>query len=104
MAARADFQFEQYSDRRILEIGVGLGTDLVQFAKAGAVCHGIDITDRHLELAARNFALRGLPVTLKKCDAARIECPDGYFDVVYSFGVIHHIPDAAAVLRRSTGC
>ena len=56
---------------------MGLGTDLVQFAKAGAVCHGIDITDRHLELAARNFALRGLPVTLKKCDAARIECRTG---------------------------
>ena len=96
----ARFRFEQYTDRRVLEIGVGLGTDLVQFAKAGAVCHGIDITDRHLELAARNFALRGLPVTLKKSDAARIEYPDGYFDVVYSFGVIHHIPDAAAVLRE----
>ena len=97
---RARLRFEQYTGRRVLEIGVGLGTDLVQFAKAGAVCHGIDITDRHLELAARNFALRSLPVTLKKCDASRIDFPDGYFDVVYSFGVIHHIPDAAAVLRE----
>jgi SAM-dependent methyltransferase len=97
---RDHFRFEQYANRRVLEIGVGLGTDLVQFTKAGAVCHGIDITDRHLELAARNFALRGLPVVLKKCDAARIEYPDGYFDLVYSFGVIHHIPDAGAVLRE----
>jgi len=97
---RARFRFDQYAGERVLEIGVGLGTDLVQFAKAGAVCHGIDITDRHLELTARNFALRGLPVELKKCDAARIDYPAGHFDVVYSFGVIHHIPDAQTVIRE----
>lgn len=97
---RAHFRFDQYAGKRILEIGMGLGTDLAQFAKAGAVCHGIDITDRHLELTARNFALRGLPVELKKCDAAYIDYPDGHFDVIYSFGVIHHIPDALAVVRE----
>ncbi len=97
---RERFGFEKYTGRRVLEIGVGLGTDLAQFGKAGAECHGIDITDRHLELTARNFTLRGLAVTLKKCDATRIEYPSEHFDVVYSFGVIHHIPDAAAVLRE----
>ena len=97
---RACVRFEEYTGKRFLEIGVGHGTDLVQFAKAGAACHGIDITDRHLELTARNFALRGLPVALKQCDAARIEYPDAYFDLVYSFGVIHHIPDASSVLTE----
>lgn len=97
---RERFAFEKYSGRRVLEIGVGLGTDLAQFGKAGAECHGIDITDRHLALTARNFEARGLPVTLKQCDATRIEYPDAHFDVVYSFGVIHHIPDAPAVLRE----
>ena len=97
---RERIRFEQYAGRRVLEIGVGLGTDLVQFAKAGAVCHGVDITDRHLELAARNFALRGLQVELRKCDATRIDFPSASFDVVYSFGVLHHIPDAAAVVGR----
>lgn len=92
--------FERYAGQRVLEVGVGLGTDLVQFAKAGAVCHGVDITDRHLELTARNFALRGLPVELKKGDATRIDYPDATFDVVYSFGVLHHIPDAAAAVHE----
>jgi ubiquinone/menaquinone biosynthesis C-methylase UbiE len=96
---RAVVRFEQYAGQSVLEIGVGHGTDLVQFAKGGAVCHGIDITDRHLELTTRNFALRGLPVTLKRCDASSIAYPDA-FDVVYSFGVIHHIPDAPAVMRE----
>jgi ubiquinone/menaquinone biosynthesis C-methylase UbiE len=96
----AYFDFAGQAGQRVLEIGVGLGTDLVQFAKAGAECHGIDITDRHLELTSRNFRLRGLPVTLTKCDATTICYPDGYFDVVYSFGVLHHIPDAELVMRE----
>jgi SAM-dependent methyltransferase len=97
---RSLFRFDDFAERRVLEVGVGLGTDLVQFAKAGALCHGVDITDRHLELTARNFALRRLPVDLRRCDATRIEHPDASFDVVYSFGVIHHIPDAPAVARE----
>ncbi len=97
---RERFRFEQYAGQRVLEIGVGLGTDLVQFAKAGAVCHGVDITDRHLDMTARNFALRGLPVELKRGDATRIDYPGGTFDVVYSFGVIHHVPDARAVMSE----
>jgi SAM-dependent methyltransferase len=94
------FRFDQYQGRKVLEIGVGLGTDLVQFARAGAVCHAIDITDRHLEAAARNLETRGLSAVLKKCDAARLDFADASFDLVYSFGVIHHIPDASRVVRE----
>jgi SAM-dependent methyltransferase len=94
------FRFDRFAGQRVLEIGVGLGTDLAQFAKAGAICHGVDITDRHLELCARNFALRGLSVDLRRCDATRIDHPDAFFDVVYSFGVLHHIPDAEAATRE----
>jgi SAM-dependent methyltransferase len=92
--------FDRVRGRKVLEIGVGLGTDLAQFAKGGAICHAVDITDRHLEAAARNFAARGLPVVLKKCDATQIDFPDAYFDLVYSFGVIHHIPDAPKVVQE----
>ena len=58
------------------------------------------LTERHLEAAARNFEARGLPVVLKKCDATQIDFGDGYFDLVYSFGVIHHIPDASKVVQE----
>lgn len=94
------FQFEKTTGKKVLEIGVGHGTDLVQFAKAGAQCHGVDITDRHLNLTAQNFSCRGFHVDLKKCDATKIDYPDAGFDVIYSFGVIHHIPEAELVISE----
>jgi SAM-dependent methyltransferase len=82
--------FSAYIGRKVLEVGVGQGTDLVQFAKGGAQVSGIDITQRHLELAARNFEVRGLCANLKCATAAAIPFESDSFDVVYSFGVLHH--------------
>jgi ubiquinone/menaquinone biosynthesis C-methylase UbiE len=86
---RAFVNFDSFAGKKVLEVGVGQGTDLVQFAKGGADVSGIDITQRHLELAARNFALRGLHANLKYAAAAAIPFESGSFDVVYSFGVLH---------------
>ena len=86
---RRFLNFSSYAGKKLLEVGVGQGTDLVQFAKAGADVSGIDITQRHLNLAARNFELRGLPANLQRAAAAAIPFEDDSFDVVYSFGVLH---------------
>lgn len=77
----------------ILEVGFGQGTDLVQFAKAGAKCTGIDYTPKHFELAQLNFQLRGLEADLRLGDASDLPFEDNSFDKVYSFGVLHHTPD-----------
>lgn len=87
------FRYEDYADRKVLEVGCGLGTDLAQFALAGAETHGVDLTPRHLELAQRNFRVRGLTGRFSRQDAAALSFPDHTFDAVYSFGVLHHIPD-----------
>lgn len=92
--------FDKFAGKHVLEIGVGHGTDLLQFAKHGAHCHGIDITDRHMELTRRNFALRGFEVDIRRSDATAICHPDASFDCVYSFGVIHHIPEADKVFAE----
>lgn len=97
------FRFADFAGKRVLEIGVGHGTDLKQFARAGAKCFGIDLADTHLRLAALNFANEGLSADLRKADAARLPFPDASFDCVYSFGVLHVIPDvenALAEIRR----
>ena len=93
------FEFDQ-KNKKVLEIGIGLGTDLKQFARSGAACYGADITDRHMELTRQNFGLEGYAVDVSKADATKLPFPDGYFDTVYSFGVVHHIPEIEVVLAE----
>lgn len=97
---RGFFDYSSFSGRKVLEIGTGLGTDLKQFARHGAECYGVDITDRHLELTRLNLAAEGLPVQLVKADATALPFDDESFDCVHSFGVLHHIPDVEDVLRE----
>ncbi|HUQ95540.1 MAG TPA: class I SAM-dependent methyltransferase [Bryobacteraceae bacterium] len=94
------FDYTSFAGKRVLEVGIGLGTDIKQFARNGAECHGVDITDRHLELTKLNFELSGYTIDLRKADAASIPFPDGHFDCVHSFGVLHHIPDVDTVLKE----
>jgi ubiquinone/menaquinone biosynthesis C-methylase UbiE len=95
------FQYEKFAGRRVLEIGVGQGTDLMQFAKGGAHCYGVDITENHLALTQKHFGLRGKQVDLRRADATRLPFPDAFFDCVYSFGVIHHIPEIDTVIGEA---
>jgi SAM-dependent methyltransferase len=79
--------------RAVLEIGVGLGADHEQFARAGAVLHGVDLTPRAVKHTTRRLAAQGLKSQLFVADAENLPFPDGSFDIVYSWGVIHHSPD-----------
>jgi glycosyltransferase involved in cell wall biosynthesis/ubiquinone/menaquinone biosynthesis C-methylase UbiE len=93
-------EFSDHEGERILEVGAGLGTDLAQFALGGAIVTDLELAQGHLELAKENFALRGLPGEFVPGDAENIPFPDGEFDVVYSNGVIHHIPDTQRVIEE----
>jgi ubiquinone/menaquinone biosynthesis C-methylase UbiE len=97
------FGFERFGGARVLEVGVGLGTDHLQFARAGARMTGIDLTPRSIDLTRRRFTQEGLGTDLRLMDATALEFPDDSFDVVYSFGVLHHtssLERAVAEIRR----
>ena len=85
--------FDSAKDRDVLEIGVGLGADHQRFAEAGARLTGVDLTERAVEHVRRRLALFGLHSNLRTDDAERLSFRDGEFDVVYSWGVIHHSPN-----------
>jgi ubiquinone/menaquinone biosynthesis C-methylase UbiE len=85
--------FDRYRGKKLVEIGCGLGTDLLQFARGGAVVTGVDLTPQSIELVQRRFALYSLPVDARVADAENLPFEDNSFDVVYSFGVLHHTPN-----------
>ena len=100
---RRFYRFSEHRGLKVLEIGFGQGTDLVQFAEGGAICYGVDITQKHFELATKNFKLRGLKADLILNDANNLPYEDDTFDVVYSFGVLHHTPDTNRCISEAFG-
>ncbi len=91
-------EFDQHSGHSVLEVGAGMGTDLARFASNGAVVTDFDLSLGHLALARRNFELRGLSCRFVYGDAEGLPFPDDTFDVIYSNGVIHHIPNSHRVV------
>jgi ubiquinone/menaquinone biosynthesis C-methylase UbiE len=83
-------QFTCHRGKKILEVGVGAGTDHLQWARAGARCYGVDLTDAAIETTAKRLEVYGFSSNLQRIDAERLPFPDASFDLVYSWGVIHH--------------
>lgn len=82
--------FDGYRGRRVLEVGCGAGTDLVRFAKGGAIVSGIDLSPSAVALARQNFEQHGLPADLREADGERLPFGDNSFDVVYAHGVVQY--------------
>lgn len=109
--ARARFQlephifnfagFESARGLRVLEIGVGMGADYEKWLKAGAIATGVDLSPISLESAQDRCELAGLVPDLRLADAENLPFTSNSFDVVYSYGVMHHSPDTAKCLREA---
>lgn len=99
IAQYADFASTRGQD--VLEIGVGLGTDFVRFARAGARLTGVDLTERGVELVRRRLEQEGLRADVRVADAEDLPFDDASFDVVYSWGVLHHTPDPEHAMREA---
>jgi ubiquinone/menaquinone biosynthesis C-methylase UbiE len=93
-------QFTRYHGKSVLEIGVGAGTDHLQWARAFARCHGVDLTDAAIEVTRARLAMYGFESDLRRADAESLPYPDGHFDVVYSWGVIHHTENPDRVIAE----
>lgn len=90
---KGEINFENYKNRFVLEIGGGLGTDHIQFAKAGAITFDLDLAKEHLRLTKLRFDQAKLNGNFIYADAESICFKENSFDVVYSFGVLHHTPN-----------
>ena len=92
--------FDGFRGKDLLEIGCGTGTDLLQFARAGARVTGLDLTPRSVQIAARRFEVHGLEGKFGIGDAENLAFPDASFDAVYSFGVLHHTPETGRAVSE----
>jgi SAM-dependent methyltransferase len=86
--------------KKVLEVGVGLGADHQCFAEAEADLWGIDLTERAIEHTARRFGLYGLQSRLAVGDAENLQFEDEAFDMVYSWGVLHHSPNTQKAIQE----
>jgi ubiquinone/menaquinone biosynthesis C-methylase UbiE len=93
--------FDVSKGKRVLEIGCGVGTDGVEFLKAGADYTGVDASDISVGLAKKNLKSHGYSDSfIRSADAEQLPFPDNHFDFVYSWGVLHHTPDLARAVSE----
>lgn len=93
--------FAQSAGLCVLEVGVGMGADYLEWLKAGAQAVGVDLSGKSLEQAKRRCELAGYTPDLRVSDAERLPFPDDTFDIVYSYGVMHHSPDTPQCFREA---
>jgi SAM-dependent methyltransferase len=99
-------EFPRWRGKRVLEIGCGIGTDSINFARNGAELTIVELSQTSLDLARQRFRVFGLDARFILGNAEELDrlIPAGEkFDLIYSFGVIHHSPNPrriVAVLPR----
>lgn len=93
-------RFDETAGKDLLEVGIGLASDFVRFVRAGANATGIDLTETAVDAARARLSQEGLDADVRVADAEALPFEDESFDVVYSYGVLHHTPDTAAAVRE----
>jgi ubiquinone/menaquinone biosynthesis C-methylase UbiE len=96
--------FERWRGKKVLEIGCGIGTDTVNFARAGADVTAVELSDESMKVAEQRTKVMEVAnrVTFYNGNAEELEAflPPQQFDLVYSFGVIHHSPHPERILEQ----
>lgn len=95
--------FSRWRGKSVLEIGCGIGTDMVRFISNGANYVGTELSTESLEVARLRLAAYGLEGNLQEVDVEELSVTlqtDHKFDLIYSFGVLHHTPDILRALKE----
>jgi SAM-dependent methyltransferase len=95
-------QFDRWAGKTVLEVGCGIGTAAVNFARHGADYTGVELSEVSLNLTRQRFNIYGLKGRLILCDAGRLSrhIEHNHYDLVFSFGVIHHSPNQRAIVEE----
>ncbi|CAF4173900.1 unnamed protein product [Rotaria sp. Silwood2] len=100
--------FPKWRGKRVLEIGCGIGTDAINFVRAGAIYTGLELSKVSLDVTKKRFAVYNLqPEALLEGNAEELDKifpimndTSKQFDLIYSFGVLHHTPQPRRVIEK----
>ena len=95
-------QFDKWQGKKVLEIGCGIGTDAINFARSGAIYTGIELSNSSLEIAKKRFEVYRLTGEFHVANAENLDLvlDSQEYDLIYSFGVLHHTPDLKKALKQ----
>jgi 2-polyprenyl-3-methyl-5-hydroxy-6-metoxy-1,4-benzoquinol methylase len=94
------YEWDRHAGKRLLDVGCGTGYVASLYARGGATVTAVDIAERSVELTRQRLKLLHLTADVRVANAEALPFADGSFDVVSSFGVLHHTPDTGRALRE----
>ncbi len=86
--------------QKVLEVGCGIAVDGRYLSENGIDYQAVDLSIESLALAKEHFRQHELPRRFTNADATRLPFADNSFDLVFSIGVLHHVPDTKAACRE----
>ena len=94
--------FASWKGKKVLEVGCGLGTEGINFARAGAKYTATDLSSESLNLARQRFSVYNQEgdFYLGNSEELTSFLPRQKFDLIYSFGVIHHSPNPGKIFDQ----
>jgi len=94
-------EFKKWTNKNVLEIGCGIGTDSINFARNGAKLTTIDLSEKSIEICKKRFEVFNLSADIICGDCEKLNniLNNQKFDLIYSFGVIHHSPEPSKIIE-----
>lgn len=98
---RAIYENDRWANKEVLDIGCGIGYVVALYAAGGARVTGVDIAQRSVELTQSRLRLLGLSAVVQKANAEDLPFADASFDLVTSYGVLHHTPNTGKAVAEA---
>lgn len=102
--AKSLHEYDQFTGKRVLEVGCGNAYTLGKYAEHGAEVYGLDITETAIKISQQRFEFQGLNGDFRVGNAESLPYESDYFDCICSMGVLHHVPDTEKAVSEIYRC